>query len=230
MARRAHFEDSAVRVDKLIVGPFENNVFVVRCKGTGEAVIIDAANEQFKKTGFASANINSIAQAAGVSTKTLYRLFPAKDDLFSAVVERKIELFLTGIDERSLEGLSLREGLERLLIAYGRLTLSLDTIAIVRLVISESGRFPELAAVFYKKAVVRTSLAMERWLSAQRDKQAIALDDVSMATGMLRGMMTMEPQRAAMLGQRGEISNEEIVMRARTCCRIFLDGCAIARS
>ena len=28
-----------------IVGPFENNVFVVRCKGTGEAVIIDAANE-----------------------------------------------------------------------------------------------------------------------------------------------------------------------------------------
>lgn len=45
MACRAHYEDAAVRVDKLIVGPFENNVFVVRCKGTGEAVIIDAANE-----------------------------------------------------------------------------------------------------------------------------------------------------------------------------------------
>jgi glyoxylase-like metal-dependent hydrolase (beta-lactamase superfamily II) len=34
-----------VRIEKLIVGPYENNVFVVRCKGTGEAVIIDAANE-----------------------------------------------------------------------------------------------------------------------------------------------------------------------------------------
>ena len=45
MARRAHFEDSGVRVDKLIVGPFENNAFVVRCTNTGEAVIIDAANE-----------------------------------------------------------------------------------------------------------------------------------------------------------------------------------------
>ena len=45
MARRAHFEDSGVRIDKLIVGPFENNAFVVRCTGTGEAVIIDAANE-----------------------------------------------------------------------------------------------------------------------------------------------------------------------------------------
>ena len=32
-------------VEKIIVGPVENNVFVVRCKGTGEAVIVDAANE-----------------------------------------------------------------------------------------------------------------------------------------------------------------------------------------
>ncbi len=45
MPRRAHFEDSGVRVDKLIVGPFENNVFVVRCTSTGDAVIVDAANE-----------------------------------------------------------------------------------------------------------------------------------------------------------------------------------------
>jgi glyoxylase-like metal-dependent hydrolase (beta-lactamase superfamily II) len=45
MARPSHFEDTDVRVDKLVVGPFENNVFVVRDKHTGEAVIIDAANE-----------------------------------------------------------------------------------------------------------------------------------------------------------------------------------------
>ena len=45
MPLRAHFEDSGVRVDKLIVGPFENNVFVVRCTSTGDAVIVDAANE-----------------------------------------------------------------------------------------------------------------------------------------------------------------------------------------
>ncbi len=34
-----------MRIEKLIVGPFENNVFVVRCKGSGDAVIVDAANE-----------------------------------------------------------------------------------------------------------------------------------------------------------------------------------------
>jgi glyoxylase-like metal-dependent hydrolase (beta-lactamase superfamily II) len=45
MARPAHYEDSDVRVDKLVVGPFENNVFVVRSKRDGDAVLLDAANE-----------------------------------------------------------------------------------------------------------------------------------------------------------------------------------------
>ena len=45
MPRPPHYEDTDVRIDKLVVGPFENNVFVLRDKGTGEAAIIDAANE-----------------------------------------------------------------------------------------------------------------------------------------------------------------------------------------
>ncbi len=45
MARVAHYEDTGVRIEKIVVGPFENNVFVVRDKATGNAVIIDAANE-----------------------------------------------------------------------------------------------------------------------------------------------------------------------------------------
>ena len=34
-----------MRIDKYVVGPFENNVFVIRDKGSGEALLIDAANE-----------------------------------------------------------------------------------------------------------------------------------------------------------------------------------------
>jgi glyoxylase-like metal-dependent hydrolase (beta-lactamase superfamily II) len=41
----AHYDTSDVRIDKYVVGPFENNVFVVRDKGSGDALIIDAANE-----------------------------------------------------------------------------------------------------------------------------------------------------------------------------------------
>jgi len=34
-----------VRIDRYVVGPFVNNVFVVRCTSTGEAVLLDAADE-----------------------------------------------------------------------------------------------------------------------------------------------------------------------------------------
>ena len=40
-----HYETGDVRIEKIVVGPFENNVFVLRSKGTGDAVIVDAANE-----------------------------------------------------------------------------------------------------------------------------------------------------------------------------------------
>ena len=43
-----HFADSSVEIHKVVVGPVDNNVFVVRCKETGEAVLIDAANEHEK--------------------------------------------------------------------------------------------------------------------------------------------------------------------------------------
>lgn len=32
-------------MEKLVVGPVENNVFIIRCKNTGEALLLDAANE-----------------------------------------------------------------------------------------------------------------------------------------------------------------------------------------
>ena len=40
-----HYEDTAVEIHKVVVGPLDNNVFVVRCKQTGEGVLLDAANE-----------------------------------------------------------------------------------------------------------------------------------------------------------------------------------------
>lgn len=40
-----HWSDSRLEIHKVVVGPFENNVFVLRCKETGDAVLIDAANE-----------------------------------------------------------------------------------------------------------------------------------------------------------------------------------------
>jgi glyoxylase-like metal-dependent hydrolase (beta-lactamase superfamily II) len=43
-----HYEDSQAEIHKVVVGPMDNNVYVLRCKQTGDAVLLDAANEHEK--------------------------------------------------------------------------------------------------------------------------------------------------------------------------------------
>jgi glyoxylase-like metal-dependent hydrolase (beta-lactamase superfamily II) len=43
-----HYEDSQAEIHHLVVGPMDNNVYVLRCKQTGDAVLLDAANEHEK--------------------------------------------------------------------------------------------------------------------------------------------------------------------------------------
>jgi glyoxylase-like metal-dependent hydrolase (beta-lactamase superfamily II) len=43
-----HYEDNQAEIHRLVVGPMDNNVYVLRCKETGESVLLDAANEHEK--------------------------------------------------------------------------------------------------------------------------------------------------------------------------------------
>jgi hypothetical protein len=117
-----------------------------------------------------------------------------------------------------------------MLVSYGKLTLEMATIALTRLVLAESDRFPEIAATFYELAIMQTERAMEAWLRRQCDLGIIALEDPRIATEILRGMMIFEPQRAVMLGMRLPPDDDEIVNRAKLCARIFISGSALKKS
>ncbi|MDZ7675746.1 MAG: MBL fold metallo-hydrolase [Acidimicrobiales bacterium] len=44
-ANTLHWKDERAEIHKVVVGPLDNNVFILRCTETGDAVLIDAANE-----------------------------------------------------------------------------------------------------------------------------------------------------------------------------------------
>jgi AcrR family transcriptional regulator len=193
------------------------------------SLVIEAARQEFQLYGYAATSMGAVAQRAGVSTKTMYRLIPNKAELFHCVVSDRIGQFMLVFDAELLGCQPLAEGLEHMLRSYGELTLSADTIGIIRLVLAECHRFPELAATFHEVAIVRVGQAMAAWLSRQCERGLIQLDDAQAAAGLLRGMMTMEPQRAVMLGQRAVPDAAEIAARAKWCARLFLDGCRVAQ-
>jgi AcrR family transcriptional regulator len=202
----------------------------VRTDEETRALIVQAARTELETSGYAGASMCAVAQRAGVSTKTLYRIVPTKDALFESVVADRIGRFIMEIDERALANLDMEQALERILIAFGRLTLDSKTIGILRLVLSECERFPEIGNAFYEAAVKRSGDAMARWLEEQCRKGLLDLDDPQVGAAMLRGMMIMEPQRAVMLGQREAPGIDEIERRAKICARLFLNGCKSARA
>ena len=53
--------------------------------------ILDAAIMEFSERGFNSANINKIAQEAGISVGSLYKYFDNKEDLFLTIIHFGVE-------------------------------------------------------------------------------------------------------------------------------------------
>ncbi|HET9540790.1 MAG TPA: MBL fold metallo-hydrolase [Candidatus Limnocylindria bacterium] len=61
-----HYEDDQIEIHKLVVGPYDNNVFVLRCRQSGDAVLLDAANEHEKLLELAqSLNVRRILETHG---------------------------------------------------------------------------------------------------------------------------------------------------------------------
>ncbi len=61
-----YYRDARIEVHKVVVGPMDNNVFVIRCRRTGEAVLIDAANEHEKLLDLCrSLNVGHVLETHG---------------------------------------------------------------------------------------------------------------------------------------------------------------------
>lgn len=99
--------------------------------------ILEGALAAVARHGLKKLGMNDVSDAAGVSRGTLYRYFPGKDDLMSALVVREKERFQRGLFE-TLLGVSDTEG--RLLAVIEFAVRELHThAALQRLRLSEAG-------------------------------------------------------------------------------------------
>jgi AcrR family transcriptional regulator len=131
--------------------------------------ILDVARDIFMQEGYAAASMSAIAARVGGSKGTLYNYFPSKESLFAALMEAECEAeawVTSALESRS-------ETLEGMLRDIGRrfldFVLSENVQNIHRLVIAESGRFPELGRAFYENGPRRGVDVMARWVASQMD-------------------------------------------------------------
>lgn len=198
----------------------------VRCDEETRAVIVDAARHAFAANGFAGTSTEALARSAGVSTKTLYRLFPTKAGLFEAMVMDRTDALVSTVKLRACDGGDVETALADALLMCGELMLDGEVIALQRVIAGESDKFPEIAETFFHKAIMRTQGALADWLRVQVKRGTIAVDDADIAAGMLLGMLALQPLRATMFGHRSAPGRKEIEQRAKTCAVLFLKGCS----
>jgi AcrR family transcriptional regulator len=189
------------------------------------SIILEAARAEFAHSGYAATSMESLARHAGVSTKTLYRLFPNKPALFEAMVTVRIDRFVSIVKLRACEGGDIETALTEALMVCAELMLDGDVIALQRVILAESDNFPDIAETFYRRAITRTQDTLANWLRAEQKRGAIELDDADAAAGMLLGMLAFQPHRSVMFGHRPAPTREERELRAKTCAKLFLRGC-----
>jgi TetR/AcrR family transcriptional regulator, mexJK operon transcriptional repressor len=187
--------------------------------------IIDAATHLFLAHGYGATSIEGVARRARISKRTFYHRFDNKQALFGAVVRCIVDRLRPPPDVALIQGADLQEILQRLAGLILKGALSAQALALHRMIVAESARFPKLAAVVTEQAPTGEAI---RLIAGVLDREAragaLALANPSFAAEEFLHMVISLPQRRA-LGLGVPMTPVELDAWARDVVNLFLNGC-----
>lgn len=160
--------------------------------------ICAAALEVFAEKGFAAAKLDEIARRAGVSKGTLYLYFKDKEELFRAVVRDTVSPNIDQLrDALTAADLPFAEIVQLFLARLSSVAATMPLGSVVKMVIAESGNFPELARVWQEQVVSKALAVVIGLIEKAQAKGEVRPGDprfhaFSMMGPMLMGLMYRE--------------------------------------
>lgn len=132
--------------------------------------ILHGALQVFLRDGYEGTSMDRVAAAAGVSKITIYKHFQDKEGVFTALIEQvTTQRFQTVFGDLCVEAdpaIALRQLAQKLL---DMLAIDEEYIAFLRLIIGESGRFPELAQLFVQALPQKVWALLSDYFAAHPD-------------------------------------------------------------
>ncbi|MFO1345129.1 MAG: TetR/AcrR family transcriptional regulator [Rhodocyclaceae bacterium] len=127
-----------------------------RRKDARPSELTAAALDLFVEKGFAATRLDDVAARAGVSKGTLYLYFDSKEALFKAVIEEGIVPALAAAEQQLAEYQGPSAGLlQALLNGWWQQIGNTHLGGVVKLIISESRNFPDVAQYYHDHVIVR---------------------------------------------------------------------------
>jgi len=188
--------------------------------------IVEAAAGLFLNHGYQGTSMDEIAALAAVSKQTVYKNFSDKEQLFSDIVlgaAARADEFIQALP-RVLAGTDdLRAGLQALARQYLATVMQPRLLQLRRLIISEAGRFPDLARTYYRRVPERVMDALAAQLGELAGRGLLRVDDPHVAASHLAFLILGLPlDRAMFLGTGHELSAAELDRRADDAVDVFL--------
>ena len=144
--------------------------------------LLDAALDLFVEKGFAATRVEEVAARAGVSKGTLFLYFPSKDELFKAVVRHSISgrFVEWNNDFQTFQG-TTREMLGYCMRSWWQRVGATKASGLTKLIMSEAGNFPEIAAFYRQEVVEPGHLLIRRILQRGMDSGEFRILDLDYA-------------------------------------------------
>lgn len=134
-----------------------------RRKEARPAELAAAALELFIEKGFAATRLDDVAARAGVSKGTVYLYFDSKETLFKAALEAAMTPTVEAAEALvECSGMSATDRLRAFVHGWCRMALTTPIGGLPKLLIAESGNFPEIARWHYETIVRRAMRALGR--------------------------------------------------------------------
>ncbi len=180
--------------------------------------LLSAAEHVFLSKGYVSTTMADIAQAAGMSKKTIYQVFDSKKDLFDALMmDRLTVLKMPAEDADRPPAIILRA----VLLDISRIVLAPKQIALTRLILAEIASTPEVGDVM-KTRCVQVETMMQNWLALQISRGVFDIADIPSAAAMLFGIAFGDFHWHLLL-QLGEApSDAALVARIERAVAVFM--------
>ena len=172
--------------------------------------ILDAARRLFLSHGYARTSTEAVRCEAGVSKETLYRYYATKEQLFADVLRRLTLEHLPKplqLDETLAHDADTKQLQKVLRLLAGEiieLMMQPDYLALLRIVIAESTRFPHLGELFRKTVPEQAIAAIVELLKRLRKKGLAAKIDEEAAARMLLGSLLTYAVMDGILSADGE--------------------------
>ena len=193
-------------------------------------IVLEAAENCFLEAGYANTSMDTVAERAGVSKRTIYSNFDNKAALFAAVISKRCEDVLLG----ALDGVNIQTDdpepvLVALAIRFLTSIFSKEQIQLYQTVVAASRRFPEIGAMMFDGPAMVSQSIFDRFLRAQVELGHMSFPDIDIAAAQLIALLKTNIHMQLLFCVPVRTRKKDIVKSAEASVRLFLNG-AMARA